>query len=440
MVKHEKRHEKKRETESNGPEPKTENKVKNHTCGTCGKCFDRPSKLHIHELTHFGFKPFSCDTCGMPFSHKNSLKYHQQIHINKGEKKLISCDACGLNGKNPRWLRDHKKRCTGEKPKCEVCGKEFERVCALLSHKKMHTEESSSFGKYWCHLCPRKFEFVKAYTKHKKICKGVFPCEICSANFASLENLQKHKDKYHSKECSWCGVVIDNEDDMKAHVDLEHSEGGTLAHMINDETDIKQNNIKEENDEIIIDDVKSLNQNTNDRLGDFLSGLITCDLCDISFTNKADLNDHKEDHLSSISFPCDTCSKSFLSISDYTVHVSSEVHIANVAAAEDIQIIDDDENEKNDEITEITPTDDLENHNLEFPCDLCNESFTDLTEFNKHKADHVENVDYVIIEDEMNEDENTFNDDMDPPDNEEEMAEINENDISLDIKEEMIET
>merc|ERR1719354_115851 len=257
-------------------------------------------------MAHFGFKPFSCDTCGMAFSQKNSLKYHQQMHLIKAMKKIFSCERCGLKGKTPRWMRKHEKNCTGEKLKCEICGKEFERVCALLSHKKIHTEESPNYGKYFCDKCPRKFEFALPYTKHIKICKGVFPCDICNTKFRVQENLQKHKEKYHNKE-------------NKPFIENDKQDNMEKDHEITNE----------------------------DRLGEFLSGLIACDLCDIVFTNIADFNDHKEDHQSSISFPCDICSKSFLSIDDYTLHISSNVHIVNVAAATDIQSHEESQREEN---------------------------------------------------------------------------------------------
>lgn len=71
-------------------------------CSYCGKAFNRPKKVEIHQRVHTGEKPFSCSTCGKMFSEAGNLRKHQRVHT--GEKPY-SCGACG---KGFGWIRNLK--------------------------------------------------------------------------------------------------------------------------------------------------------------------------------------------------------------------------------------------------------------------------------------------------------------------------------------------
>lgn len=71
-------------------------------CSYCGKAFNRPKKLEIHQRVHTGEKPFSCSTCGKMFSEAGNLRKHQRVHT--GEKPY----SCGLCGRGFAWIRNLK--------------------------------------------------------------------------------------------------------------------------------------------------------------------------------------------------------------------------------------------------------------------------------------------------------------------------------------------
>uniref|UniRef100_A0A3B5B5C1 C2H2-type domain-containing protein n=1 Tax=Stegastes partitus TaxID=144197 RepID=A0A3B5B5C1_9TELE len=71
-------------------------------CSYCGKAFNRPKKVEIHQRVHTGEKPFSCSTCGKMFSEAGNLRKHQRVHT--GEKPY----SCGMCGRGFAWIRNLK--------------------------------------------------------------------------------------------------------------------------------------------------------------------------------------------------------------------------------------------------------------------------------------------------------------------------------------------
>lgn len=71
-------------------------------CSYCGKAFNRPKKVEIHQRVHTGEKPFSCSTCGKMFSEAGNLRKHYRVHT--GEKPY----SCGVCSKGFAWIRNLK--------------------------------------------------------------------------------------------------------------------------------------------------------------------------------------------------------------------------------------------------------------------------------------------------------------------------------------------
>lgn len=86
---------------------RTGTREKLFVCSYCGKAFNRPKKVEIHQRVHTGEKPFSCSTCGKTFSEAGNLRKHQRVHT--GERPY----SCGLCGRGFAWIRNlktHQKR------------------------------------------------------------------------------------------------------------------------------------------------------------------------------------------------------------------------------------------------------------------------------------------------------------------------------------------
>ncbi|XP_052341217.1 zinc finger and BTB domain-containing protein 18-like isoform X7 [Oncorhynchus keta] len=86
-------------------------KEKRFPCSFCGKSFNFPKQMEIHQRMHTGEKPFGCHLCEKRFSHQHHLKRHKRVH-------------------------------TGEKPySCPQCEKRFSRQDQLKMHLKVHMGE-----------------------------------------------------------------------------------------------------------------------------------------------------------------------------------------------------------------------------------------------------------------------------------------------------------
>lgn len=76
-------------------------------CTYCGKAFNRPKKVEIHQRVHTGERPFSCSTCGKMFSEAGNLRKHQRVHT---REKPYSCGMCGRGFAWIRNLKTHQQK------------------------------------------------------------------------------------------------------------------------------------------------------------------------------------------------------------------------------------------------------------------------------------------------------------------------------------------
>ena len=55
--------------------------TKKFMCSYCGKMFQRPSDVQVHEVVHTSDKPFDCRYCDRKFNRVSNRNRHERVHL-----------------------------------------------------------------------------------------------------------------------------------------------------------------------------------------------------------------------------------------------------------------------------------------------------------------------------------------------------------------------
>lgn len=171
--------------------------VKNFTCDYCDKQFYKRDSLVSHMHIHLQTRPFACShaECTKAFLSTTALATHFRFHHTNFSQYV--CENCGKGYKQKRLLEEHmRSKHTGERVfKCdrEKCDAAFFSMSSMRRHWKSHEN-----GEVTCEMCGKKFRSLNALMAHARLVHvEVIICEIdaCGKEFQSkcyLKNHQKH--------------------------------------------------------------------------------------------------------------------------------------------------------------------------------------------------------------------------------------------------------
>lgn len=105
------------------------------TCDTCGKSFNRRSRLTLHiRYVHEGAEPFVCTVCNKALLRKEDVQRHHIVHSGV---KAHACPICDKRFAMKSSLKIHLLTHTKEPPRaCDECGRAFIRQDCLLRHMR----------------------------------------------------------------------------------------------------------------------------------------------------------------------------------------------------------------------------------------------------------------------------------------------------------------
>ncbi|BFZ20948.1 hypothetical protein BsWGS_23987 [Bradybaena similaris] len=164
------------------------------------------------------------------------------------------------------FLHSHKTKDRGEKPyKCEVCSASFTQVGNLNCHKRTHTGEKP----YKCHVCGASFTQAGHLKYHIRTHTGEKPykCDVCGASFNYASHLKTHKITHTGEKaymCDLCGASFTRVGSLKRHK-ITHTEEKPYK----------------------------------------------CDVCTASFVRDDHLKYHRRTHTQEKPYKCDVCATSF---------------------------------------------------------------------------------------------------------------------------------
>lgn len=130
-------------------------------CTLCPLTFSDKQEFHIHVRDHF--KPITCTECNKTFIGDKQYTYHYK-HVHIGSKALNGSSENEVNRRvapkieiqeiQDEYTEDMTVESVPTSVACDVCGRLFANIEAVIRHRKTHSNEGKRF---FCNVCSNGF-------------------------------------------------------------------------------------------------------------------------------------------------------------------------------------------------------------------------------------------------------------------------------------------
>lgn len=277
--------------------------VKPFQCQYCQKFYPRVEALAHHIQRHRDLFKFKCAQCHRRCFNADELKKHEE----KCRKRRYECHLCGFTkfGLSQNKFRRHfELKHVGEKySKCMGCTKSFSSTSLLARHI---TEHHPKLLALICPNCNRRFASRAARDLHQSNCmKRRTECYICKQTSRDIKMLRSHMVRSHTGEakfqCHLCPRKYLVEVNLKIHIN-SHTKIGLMKcdYCSKEFSHIKYKKKHEFRCKQVFE----------------------CCLCKKVLPSFAILKGvHMREHLGTRPYSCKHCTKTFVSIRTYVLHV-----------------------------------------------------------------------------------------------------------------------
>ncbi|XP_064156048.1 zinc finger protein 1035 isoform X1 [Anguilla rostrata] len=298
----------------------------------------------------------------------DSVEVHEKLTSPRSSSKIIhkyQCSECDQSFTDGllliSHLEDHGREEQERKQgyRCNQCGKVFNQPGVLSRHLKMHKSIKTPYA---CPECPKTFRHPSDLDVHRH-CHDPnrpFVCSLCLLRFWTKTSLRIHTSAIHRQikptngfACQFCSKSYTLKSSYQKHFRMKHHKQWRKE-LLNGQT-IERVSSKPDFD-LAVNAEEMNHEGTDENEDDDDSDsapYFPCHVCGKTFTTSESLEDHQRCHLGEKPHECAECGKCFFQLGNLQQHQRS--------------------------------------HKSEFQCQTCGRGFVSLFALRKHKHSHGKN-------------------------------------------------